>query len=106
MFSDYNNYLLFGLLIKANIYSKANYHLLPIIINFKIKCQKDYLITFMIALFTEKYKYWNNISLIYLILSNATRSKYIYINEFYLWVLFDKNIILLTCEWWPWKFFI
>lgn len=57
MFSDYNNYLLFGLLIKANIYSKANYNLLTIIINYKIKCQKDYLITFMIALFTEKYKY-------------------------------------------------
>ena len=72
MFFDNNNYLLWGLLIKSDIYKEALYHLWPIIINYKIIYQEDYIVTFMIIILSQKYKYLNNFALIHLFHSNST----------------------------------
>jgi glycosyltransferase involved in cell wall biosynthesis len=57
MFIQGNNYLLWGLLIKSDIYKKAIYHLWPLIINYKIVFHEDYTITFMLIILAKKYKY-------------------------------------------------
>ena len=93
MFGNNNNYLLWGMLINTDIYKKAIYNLWPIIINYKIKFQEDYIITFMIAIFAQRYKYLNNFALIHLIHSNATSSNFVSNDEFFLGVLFAGNII-------------
>jgi hypothetical protein len=56
MFFDKNNYLLWGLLIKSDIYKKALYQLWPLIINYKIIYFEDYTVTFMIIILSQKYK--------------------------------------------------
>ena len=51
-----NNGLLWGHLIKANIYKKVIYYLWPIIINYKIIFEEDFLITFFILIYAESSK--------------------------------------------------
>jgi glycosyltransferase involved in cell wall biosynthesis len=53
IFKEYNG-LLWGNLIKANLYKKVIYYLWPIIINYKIIFQEDFLITFFILIYAEK----------------------------------------------------
>ena len=60
------NYLLWGLLIRSDIYKKTIYHLWPLIINYKITFHEDYNITFMLIILSKKYKYLNNFALIHL----------------------------------------
>ena len=55
MFRDGNNYLLWGMLIKSDLYKKAIYHLWQIIINYRITYQEDYTISFMIILLSKKF---------------------------------------------------
>ena len=55
IFKIYNG-LLWGNLIKANLYKKVIYYLWPIIINYKIIFQEDFLITFFILIYAEKAK--------------------------------------------------
>ena len=50
------NGLLWGNLIKANLYKKVIYYLWPIIINYKIIFGEDFLITFFISIHAEKFK--------------------------------------------------
>ena len=49
-------YLLWGNLIKSDLYKKVIYNLWPIIINYKIIFQEDFLITFFILIFAQKSK--------------------------------------------------
>ena len=56
MFTNKKNYLLWCLLVKTDIYKKAIYILWPIIINYKIKFQEDYIFTFMIVILSRKLK--------------------------------------------------
>ena len=93
MFRDDNNYLLWGMLIKTDLYKKAIYHLWQIIINYRITYQEDYTITFMIILLSERYKYLNNFALVHLSHSSATSSKFKVDDKFYLDVLFVANVI-------------
>ena len=51
-----NNCLLWGHLINSDLYKKVIYHLWPIIINYKIIFQEDFLITFFILIFAERFK--------------------------------------------------
>ena len=77
MFFDQNNYILWGLLIKSDIYKKALYHIWPLIINYKIIYFEDYTVTFMIIILSRKYKYLNLFALIHLIHSkSASHNKF------------------------------
>jgi hypothetical protein len=93
MFTNKKNYLLWCLLIKTDIYKKAIYILWPIIINYKIKFQEDYIVTFMIVILSRKYKYFNNFALIHILHSNMTSNNFISKNEFHLGVFFAGYII-------------
>ena len=71
-FRGRNNYLLWGLLIKSDIYKKVVYRLWPIIINYKLTFQEDYFITSRIAILAQRYKYLNIFSLLHLKHDKAT----------------------------------
>ena len=90
MFFRYK-YLLWGLLIKSDIYKKALYHLWPIIINYKIIYEEDFTVTFMIIILSKKYKYLNNFALINLIHSNSTSNHFFKNDNYFLSVLFLGN---------------
>ena len=94
LFTNQYNFLLWGLLIKTDIYKKTIYLLWPIIINYKIKFQEDYIITFMIVILTKRYKYINNFALIHLNHPNSTSSNFDTKNEFYLGIFFALNILI------------
>jgi len=69
-----NLYLLWGNLIKADLYKKVIYNLWPIIINYKIIFQEDFLITFFILIYAQKSKHLNNIFYYYFVnLNQASR---------------------------------
>ena len=93
MFIEGNNYLLWGLLIKADIYKKAVYHMWPIIINYKITFHEDYMISYMIVILSQKYKYLNNFALIHLFHSKATSKYFFRDKKFHLGVLFFANCL-------------
>ena len=93
MFTDKNNYLLWGLLISTNLYKKAIYKIWPIIINYKIIYNEDYIITFMIILLSKKYKYLNDFFIIHLIHSNSATITYWENKEFYISILFFAHYI-------------
>ena len=54
-------YYLWGNLIKSDLYKKVIYNLWPIIINYKIIFQEDYLITFFILIYAQKSQETKNI---------------------------------------------
>ena len=80
--------VLWGNLIKSDLYKKVIYNLWPIIINYKIIFQEDFLITFFILIYAQRYKnikdilylYYNNIESI----SNEHKNN----SEYYLSVIF------------------
>ena len=88
LFADNNNYLLWGLLIKSDLYKNAVYQLWPLIINYKIIFNEDYIITSMIAKLAHKYKYINKFILIHLKHSKSISNDYIKNNDFYLTLYF------------------
>ena len=90
-FSEKNNYLLWGLLIKSELYKKAIYHLWPIIINYKLIFHEDYTISFMLVILAKKYKYLNNFALIHLSHANAASGNHLNEDEYYLGILFFGN---------------
>ena len=55
-----NIYLLWGNLIKSDLYKKVIYNLWPIVINYKIIFQEDFLITFFILIYAQKSKVTKN----------------------------------------------
>ena len=87
-FNNNNNFLLWGLLIKNDLYKNAIYHLWPIIINYNIVFNEDYIITFMILIMAQKYKYINKFGLIHLIHKKSASNEYWKQKEFYLSLYF------------------
>ena len=92
-FVDNNNYLLWGLLIKAELYKKSIYKLWPIIMNYRLIFHEDYTISFMIIILTKRYKYLNNFALIHLSHDYAASKNYLENNEYFLGILFFANTL-------------
>ena len=86
MFLYGNIYLLWCLLIKADLYRKAVYHLWPLIINYKIIYYEDYIVTTIIIILCKKYKYLNNFGLIHLRHNNS--AMYVNYDQYYIGILF------------------
>ena len=82
---------LWGLLIKADIYKKAIYYLWPAIINYKFTYYEDYLVSTIIVIFSNNYKYFNNFGLIRLRHRNA--ASFVYENHFYQSILVFENVL-------------
>ena len=93
MYINGNYYLLWGLLIKSDIYKKAVYHIWPIIINYKITFHEDYNITFMLIILAKKFKYLDNFALIHLNHPNSTSNSRKNNDNYYLGVLFCGNTL-------------
>ena len=92
-FVDNNNYLLWGLLIKADLYKKSIYKLWPIIMNYQLIFHEDYTISFMIIILTKRYKYLNNFALIHLSHDFAASKNYLANNEYFLGILFFASTL-------------
>ena len=93
MFIENNNYLLWGLLILTNLYKKVIYKIWPIIMNYQIIYNEDYIITFMLIILSKHYKYLNDFALIHLIHSKSATNLNWKNNEFYISILFYANFI-------------
>ena len=93
MFTDNNVYLLWGLLIKSDLYKMAIYRLWPIIMNYQMIFHEDYTISFMLVLLARKYKYINKFGLLHLIHINSASNSYLQNTQYYLSVLFFANIM-------------
>ena len=91
MFIKGNLYLLWGLLIKTDIYKKSIYHLWPLILNYQLIYYEDYVVTSIIIILSKKYKYLNNFALIHLNHNNSAMIKYY--DQFYISVLICQNIL-------------
>ena len=91
MFSDNNNYLLWALLIKADVYKKAVYHMWPIVINYKITFHEDYTISFLLVILSHKFKYLNYFGLIHLVHPYSASVDFRAKSQYYLSVLFLAN---------------
>ena len=91
MFIKGNIYLLWGLLIKTDIYKKSIYHLWPLILNYQLIYYEDYVITSIIVILSKKYKYLNNFALIHLNHNNSAMIKYY--DQFYISILICQNIL-------------
>ena len=90
LFIKGNLYLLWGLLIKTDIYKKSIYHLWPLIFNYQLIYYEDYVITTIIIILTKKYKYLNNFALIHLNHKNSSMIKFY--DQFHISVLICQNI--------------
>ena len=91
LFINNNVFLLWGLLIKADIYKKAVYHLWKIIINYQIIFHEDYTISFMIVILARNYKYLNNFAIIHLNHIKSASSNHWFNSQYYLGILFFGN---------------
>ena len=83
-----NIYLLWGNLIKSDLYKKVIYNLWPIIINYKIIFQEDFLITFFILINAKKMKIIQNIFYYYFVNINQISRGHQTNPEFFLSVIF------------------
>ena len=91
LFTQDNNYILWGLLIKNDLYKKSIYTMWPIIINYKLTFFEDHTITVLIIIYAERYKYLNNFCLIHFAHKNAVSNDFPRNKEFYLSLLFFTN---------------
>ena len=73
MFDKYR-FLIWGLLIKSEIYKKVVFHLWPFIINYKLIHYEDYIVSFYICSLAQKFKYFNNFYLIHIIYKSSSSS--------------------------------
>jgi len=80
--------LLWGNLIKSDLYKKVIYYLWPIIINYKIIFQEDFLITFFILIYAEKYGEISNRYYLFFNNSNSASNNHKNNSEYYLSVVF------------------
>ena len=80
--------ILWGNLIRSDLYKKVIYYLWPIIINYKLIFQEDFLITFFLLIYADKYKEIKNFLYFYFLniqsISHDNKNN----SEYYLSVIF------------------
>ena len=83
-----NRCVLWGNLIKTDLYKKVIYNLWPIIINYKIIFQEDFLVTFFMLIYAKKFKRISNV--FYYYFKNINQASIGHKNnlEYYLSVIF------------------
>ena len=93
MYTKNPYYLLWGKLIRADLYKKSIYHLWPIIINYQLIFQEDFTISLMIVILAKKAKNIKSFGLIHLNHANEISYQYKKNKEYYLSILFFANIL-------------
>ena len=92
--SMFKNYicLLWGNLIRADLYKKVIYNIWPIIINYKIVFQEDYLITFFALIYAKKYMKTRNRFLFHFKNKKSASKGFVNNPEYLLSIIFAGNI--------------
>ena len=80
--------LLWGNLIRSDLYKKVIYYLWPIIMNYKIIFQEDFLITFFILIYSKKFEKISNKLYFYLVNIKSASNDHKNNSEYYLSVIF------------------
>ena len=93
LFADDNNYILWGLLIKTDLYKISISKLWPIVINYQLVFFEDHTITFMIVILAKKYKYLNTFGIIHLAHKQAASNDFLDNKDFYVGLLFFINTL-------------
>ena len=83
-----NSCTLWGNLIRTDLYKIVIYNLWPIIINYKIIFQEDFLITFFILIYAQNYKKIQNMLYLYFNNEESASSGHKNNSEYYLSVIF------------------
>lgn len=89
-FKNYN-FLLWGLLIKTDIYKKAVNKIWKIIINYKMALFEDYEITFFILLYSKNFYFVNYFYILHLFHQKSVTFSYYTEEKNYLTILFSAN---------------
>ena len=84
--------LLWGNLIKADLYKMVIYNLWPIIINYQIIFQEDFLITFFILIYAKRYEKIKNILYFHFKNIKSISNDYKKSSEYYLSLIFAGNV--------------
>ena len=87
IFKDHISFL-WGNLILSDLYKKVIYNIWPIIINYKIIFQEDFLITFFILIYTKKYETIKNKFYFHFVNIKSASNNYKDNSEYYLSVIF------------------
>ena len=82
------SWYLWGLLIHTDLYKKVVYNLWPIIINYKITFQEDFIITFFLFNYAKKCVFINKALILYWINSDSASKNFLSKQEYYLSILF------------------
>ena len=80
--------ILWGNLIRTDLYKKVIYFLWPIIINYKIIFQEDFLIIFFLLIYAEKYKEIKNVLYFHFLNIKSISKNHKNNSEYYLSVIF------------------
>ena len=84
--------VLWGNIFKADLYKKIIYNLWPIIINYKIIFEEDFIITFFILIYAKNCGHIQNSLYYYYINHKAASNNHLNNSEYYLSILFALNI--------------
>ena len=93
-FFDKFNFILWGLLIKSELYKKVVKILWPIIINYRITHYEDYHITFLLAAFARNFEFMNYYFIGHFLLKNSAGNGKTFKKEEILSRLFFMNSII------------
>ena len=83
-----NRIVLWGNLIRADLYKKIIYNLWPIIINYNIIFQEDFLITFFLLIYAKKFEKIKHVFYYHFINRNSASHDFKNNSEYYLSVIF------------------
>ena len=79
-------------MIRTDLYKKVIYNLWPIIINYKIIYQEDFIITFFLLIYAQRCVFINKALMLYLSNPSSASKNFISKKEYFLGVLFAGNI--------------
>ena len=82
------NWFLWGLLIRTDLYKKVVYNLWPIIINYKIIFQEDFIISFFLLNYAKKCVFISKVLMLHRISLDSASKNFLSNQEYFLSVLF------------------
>lgn len=91
IFDNYTH-LLWGFLIKTELYKKTIYYIWPIIMNYKIIFQEDFIVTFFILIYAKNCLFLNKVFYFHLINKISPSNDHLSKDVYYLSILFSINI--------------
>ena len=92
IFTDNNVYLLWGLLIKSELYKKTIYKIWPIILNYQLIFHEDYTISFFLVISANRYKYINKFGILLFFTLTSTFTFFFFLIFTFLFIIIINSI--------------